>query len=57
MQNNKEIKCRICGKTDSLEEWMECNRKYIGFEIIPEYVNFANDRIQKLGLQDVDGLW
>ena len=36
---------------------LECNRKYIGFEIIPEYVGFANDRIQKLGLQDVDSLW
>ena len=153
MQNNKEIKCRICGKTDSLDRWnkcnetkimekenvcfhcafwidkiattnentitnsqfkrgtmnnvlkgykknnnikghgacfpvelvkdlvnafskegdiildpfmgsgttavaaLECNRKYIGFEIIPEYVDFANDRIQKLGIQDVDGLW
>ena len=29
MQNNKEIKCRICGKTDSLEEWVECNEKKI----------------------------
>ena len=36
---------------------LECNRKYIGFEIIPEYVEFANDRIQKLGLQDTNGLW
>ena len=36
---------------------LECNRKYIGFEIVPEYVDFANDRIQKLGLQDVDSLW
>lgn len=29
MQNDKEIKCRICGKTDSLEEWVECNEKKI----------------------------
>ena len=29
MQNNKEIKCRICGKTDSLEKWDECNEKKI----------------------------
>ena len=36
---------------------LECNRKYIGFEIIQEYVDFANDRIQKLGLKDTDGLW
>ena len=36
---------------------LECNRKYIGFEIIPEYVDFANERIQKQGIQDVDGLW
>ena len=36
---------------------LECNRKYIGFEIIPEYVDFANERILKLGIQDVDGLW
>jgi DNA modification methylase len=36
---------------------LECNRKYIGFEIIPEYVEFANDRIQKLGIKDSDGLW
>jgi DNA modification methylase len=36
---------------------LECNRKYIGFEIISEYVNIANDRIMKLGLKDTDGLW
>jgi DNA modification methylase len=36
---------------------LECNRKYIGFEIIQEYVEFANDRIQKLGIKDSDGLW
>ena len=29
MQNNKEIKCRICGKTDSLDRWIECNEKKI----------------------------
>jgi DNA modification methylase len=36
---------------------LECNRKYIGFEIIPEYVNFANDRIQKMGLEETNVLW
>lgn len=25
MQNNKEIKCTICGKTDNLGRWMECD--------------------------------
>ena len=36
---------------------LECNRKYIGFEIIPEYVDIANERIQKSGLKDSEGLW
>ena len=29
MQNNKEIKCRICGKTDNLDRWVECNETKI----------------------------
>ena len=29
MQNNKEIKCRICGKTDNLDRWAECNETKI----------------------------
>ena len=29
MQNNKEIKCRICGKTDSLDRLNKCNETKI----------------------------
>jgi hypothetical protein len=29
MQNNKEIKCRICGKTDNLDRWAQCNESKI----------------------------
>ena len=29
MQNNKEIKCTICGKTDNLDRWMKCNMSKI----------------------------
>jgi DNA modification methylase len=36
---------------------LECKRKYIGFEIIPEYVDIANNRIQKMGLEETNVLW
>lgn len=26
---NKDIKCRICGNTDSLERWVECDERRI----------------------------
>ena len=29
MQNNKEIKCRICGKTDGLDKWVKCDETKI----------------------------
>ena len=45
------------GEYTTREKSEHCNRKYIGFEIIQEYVEFANDRIQKLGIKDSDGLW